>query len=501
MAEALDAPRPRSRNPVPLARWVAGVSGAVTGVAFDSRRVQPGDLYVGLSGSATHGARFAPQAVSAGAVAVMTDAAGMGIATGCGVPVIEVADPRRAMAGISAEVYGTPARRLSMIGVTGTNGKTSTVFLLANALKALGRTVATIGTLGFRIGDQAIPMARTTITTPESADLQALLAIMLERGVDTVVMEVSSHALALHRVDSIGFDVAGFTMFGQDHLEFHQTLVDYFAAKASLFIGGACRRAVVNLDDPWGRRLADAIVADGHASLITTAVDQPADYRVTKVSRQPDGSADVTIQHSGGSLIFKITMLGDFNVRNSLTALAMVGALGLDVEQASSGLVDAQVPGRMQRVDLGQDAPGVVVDFAHTPQAVAAALAALPGTGKRIAVLGAGGDRDTTKRGPMGAEAAKASDLVVVTDDNPRSEQPAAIRNQVLTGARLAGTSAEIIDGGDRRAAIALALRRASVGDWVAIMGKGHETGQEIAGVVHPFDDVAVAHEVWQEGS
>jgi UDP-N-acetylmuramoyl-L-alanyl-D-glutamate--2,6-diaminopimelate ligase len=303
----------------------------------------------------------------------------------------------------------------------------------------------------------------------------------------------------LHRVDAITFDAAGFTMLGQDHLEFHRTLENYFDAKTLLFLGGRARRAIVNVDDPWGRRLAELVAADGHAELVTTAVERDADYRVTSVHRHADGSADIGLRHPGGRIDFRITMLGDFNVRNALTALAMIGSSGLDVTLAASGLEHAQVPGRMQRVPLSGASPHVVVDFAHTPQAVEAALSALPATGRRIAVLGAGGDRDETKRGPMGASAARNSDVVIVTDDNPRSEPPAKIRGQVLSGANDAETGARIVDGGDRRSAIALALREAGPGDWVAILGKGHEAGQEIAGEVHPFDDVLVVRELWQE--
>lgn len=482
-----------------------GSSGRVTGVALDSRQVRPGDLYVALAGATTHGAGFAAQAAEAGAVAVLTDPPGATLAAGAGLPIVVVEDPRAAMAEVAASVYGHPTRSLEVHGITGTNGKTSTVFLLEAALAALGRRVATIGTLGFRLLGEPLVSGRSTITTPESPDLQALLAVMAEGGADTVAMEVSSHALALHRVDAVGFDVAGFTMLGQDHLDFHHTMEDYFAAKTRLFLGGSCRAAVVNIDDPWGRRLADLVRADGRPTLVTTAVDADADYRVVAADPLPDGGSRVVLRHPRGRVSFDVSMLGDFNVRNALTALAMVGAAGHDVDAAASGLVHAQVPGRMQRVALGEGAPHVVVDFAHTPQAITAALDALPRTGRRIVVTGAGGDRDASKRGPMGAAAARGSDLVVVTDDNPRSEPPAAIRAAVLDGARDAlakdGRDTSLaLDGGDRRSAIALALGRARPGDWVAILGKGHERGQEAAGVVSPFDDVVVAGACWQEG-
>lgn len=489
--------RPRQVPGLPAARLAPGLSGVITGVTLDSRRVVPGDLYVALSGTRTHGARFAADAVAAGAVAILTDAAGAALAADAGVPVVVADDPRASMGPLAAQVFGHPAERLEVFGVTGTNGKTSTTFLLDAALTAAGRRVATIGTIGFRLGGVPLAANWTTITTPEAPDLQALLAVALEAGADAVAMEVSSHALALQRVDAITFDVAAFTMLGQDHLEFHHTLEDYFAAKARLFLGGRARVAVVNTADPWGRRLAALVQADGAARLVTTGPQ--GDYRIVSHERLGDGGARVTIDHPGGRLTFGLSMLGDFNVANALTALAMAGAAGLDLERAAEGLPNAAVPGRMQRVDLGPDAPFVVVDFAHTPQAVEAALAALPATGRHLVVLGAGGDRDPSKREPMGAVAARGADVVVVTDDNPRSEPPAAIRDAVLAGARAAGTGVEIIDGGDRRTAIATALDLARPGDWVAILGKGHETGQEIAGQISPFDDIAVVREVWQE--
>ena len=488
--------RPSAAPGLPLAHLLPGASGVLTGVAFDSRSVAPGDLYVGLPGARAHGASFAAQAAAAGALAVLTDAAGAALAEPAGLPVLTVDDPRAAMAPLAADVYGRPGEALDLFAVTGTNGKTSTVFLLEAALAALGRTVATIGTIGFRVAGRPLEVARTTVTTPEAPDLQALLAVLRERGADTVAMEVSSHALALHRADALTFDAAGFTMLGQDHLEFHHTLEEYFAAKARLFVDGRTRAAVVNTDDPWGRRLAALARADG-TRVVTTLADD-ADLRVVAAEPLADGGSRVRLAHPGGETVFDLSMLGDFNVANAVTALGLVHAAGLDVDAAAAGLAAAQVPGRMQRVDLGPDAPHAVVDFAHTPQAVAAALAALPRTGRRIAVLGAGGDRDPSKRGPMGRAAAEAADLVVVTDDNPRSEEPAAIRAAVLAGAREAG-GAEVVDGGDRRAAIARALRLARPADWVAVLGKGHETGQDVAGVISPFDDVAVIRETWGE--
>ncbi|WP_452436136.1 UDP-N-acetylmuramoyl-L-alanyl-D-glutamate--2,6-diaminopimelate ligase [Nigerium massiliense] len=493
--------RPAQAPGLALSELVPGASGTIGGITLDSRHVLPGDLYVGLPGERTHGGRFAASAADAGAVAVLTDGAGRGLAGDLEIPVVVVDDPRAAMAPIAARIYGEPTARALTLGVTGTNGKTSTVFLVEAALTALGRVPATVGTIGFRVGGEPLDVDRSTVTTPESPDLQALLAVMGERGADAFAMEVSSHALALHRVDGITFDVAAFTMLGQDHLDFHHTMENYFAAKASLFLGGRSRAAVVNIDDPWGRRLAGLVRDDGHARLVTTAVEREADYRIVASETHADGSADVRLATPNGEVAFGLTMLGDFNARNALTALAMVGAAGLDVRAAAAGLRGAQVPGRMQRVDLPDGSPNVVVDFGHTPQAVEAALSALPRTGRVIAVLGAGGDRDATKRGPMGAAAARQADVVVVTDDNPRSEDPATIRAAVLQGAReQADAGTEVVDGGDRRGAIARALRLTGPGDWVAVLGKGHERGQDVAGVISPFDDVAVVRELVRGG-
>ena len=488
--------RPTAAPGLPLAQLVPGATGVITGVALDSRLVRPGDLYVGLAGTRTHGAGFAVQAARAGASAVLTDAVGGRLAADSGLPVIVVEDPRAVMAGLAADVNGRPGDSLDLFGITGTNGKTSTVFLLDAALAALGRTVATIGTIGFRLAGEALVSSRSTITTPEAPDLQAILAVVTERGADTVAMEVSSHALALHRVDALTFDAAAFTMLGQDHLEFHHTMEEYFLAKAQLFTGGRAKVAVINTADAWGRRLADRVRADTSGPRLVTTLADDADLRVLAAETLPDGGSLVRLAHPAGESTFRLSMLGDFNVANAVTALGLVHASGLDVDAAAAGLAIAQVPGRMQRVDLGMGAPHVVVDFAHTPQAVAAALTALPRTGRRIAVLGAGGDRDPSKRGPMGRAAAEASDVVVVTDDNPRSEVPEAIRAAVLAGARDRG-GAEVLDGGDRRSAIATALRMAEPGDWVAVLGKGHETGQDIAGTLSPFDDVAVLREIW----
>ena len=504
MSETPTQLRPAATVPVTLGSLLESGSPTahsdplISGVALDSRRILPGDLYVALPGRDTHGARFARAAVEAGAAAVLTDRAGADLAGDPGVPVIVVADPRGELARLAARIYGRPGDALLMLGLTGTAGKTSTAFLIEAGLTAAGLTVGTIGTIGFRLAGAPLPVLRSTVTTPESPDLQALLAVMLEGGAQAVAMEVSSHALALHRVDEIRFDVAGFTNLGHDHLDFHRDQESYFRAKASLFLKGHSRRAVINVDDPWGARLAAELRAEARAAVATTGAD--ADYRILARELRDDGGSRVRLTTPSGEIEFTLGLMGEFNVRNALTAAAMLDQAGIDLGAALPGFATAAIPGRMQRVRLPGDAPNVVVDFAHTPEEVAAALAAVPDA-RTIVVLGCGGDRDAAKREPMGEAAAAGADVVVVTDDNPRSEDPAAIRRAVLAGARrrAALTGATVLDGGGRRQAIRTALAQAAPGEWVAILGKGHESGQEIAGVITAFDDVAIVAEAWQE--
>jgi UDP-N-acetylmuramoyl-L-alanyl-D-glutamate--2,6-diaminopimelate ligase len=490
--------RPGHVRPVPLSEVISGGPRlAVTGVTLDSRSVRPGDLYVGLPGTSTHGARFARQAVAGGAVAVLTDADGAVLAADAGVPVITVVDARASLAAVAAGVYGHPADRMTMFGVTGTTGKTSTTFLLASALEAAGRRVGTIGTVGFRLGDEALASSRTTVTTPEAPDLQALLGYLVERGADAVAMEVSSHALALHRSDALVFDVAGFTNLGRDHLDFHPSVEHYFQAKARLFRDGHSRAAAIGVDDEYGRRLAAEVRAAG-LPMVTTGLAPDADYRVDHVEPREAGGSRLVLATPSGDRELTIGLLGAFNARNAATTVAMLDLAGVDLDASLPGLAGAAVPGRMQLVDLGLGAPRAVVDFAHTPESVAACLAALP-PGRRVAVLGCGGDRDQAKRGPMGAAAATSADVVIVTDDNPRSERPGDIRAAVLAGARQAAvhTGAEVLDGGDRADAIQLALSLAAPEDWVAVLGKGHETGQQLADRTIPFDDVVELTRAW----
>lgn len=493
---------------------------AVTGVAFDSRQVQPQDLYLGLPGEHTHGARFAQAVRDAGASAILTDRSGADLVRdqiGNSLPVLVVADPRQAMAIAAAEVYGRPATKLIMLGVTGTNGKTTTSLLLSAALTAVGRSCGVIGTLGYFLDGEELALARTTVTTPESADLQALLAIMVERGAEVVVMEVSSHALTLGRADQIVFDVAGFTNFGRDHLDFHGTVEAYFEAKAQLFTAERARRAVINIDDERGPELISRAATAGlPVATTSTAECRPTSDPVPVPDTDHDHyrcvSCDLALDPvpvrfatPRTEFAFRLGLPGTYNVANAITALAMLDQAGIDARKAAEGLTEAKVPGRLQRVDLGDDAPRAYVDFAHTPQAVRSVLSELAagvGQGRLICVVGCGGDRDRKKRGPMGAVAAELSDLLIITDDNPRTEDPAAIRSAMLAGARQQVADQErqvtVIDGGDRASAIRRALDEATPDDVIAVLGKGHERGQEVAGTILPFDDADQVLAGWQ---
>ncbi|MGL5816549.1 MAG: UDP-N-acetylmuramoyl-L-alanyl-D-glutamate--2,6-diaminopimelate ligase [Phycicoccus sp.] len=478
---------------------LAGLAGAaevdvdveLTGVTLDSRAVRPGDLYAALPGARVHGADFAAAAVAAGAAAVLTDPAGARRAVGADAPLLVVDRPRAVLGALAARIMGTERTVLRLVGVTGTNGKTTIAHLLHSALTALGRQSGLIGTVETRIGAERLGSIRTT---PEAPELHALLAVMAERGLDTCVMEVSSHALAQHRVDGVHYDVALFTNLSQDHLDFHADMEDYFAAKASLFTPERARRGVVCVDDEWGRRLA----AGGGIPLetLSTRADRDADWRVTRSDEDP---STFVLRGPDVVLHLKSGIPGDFNVTN--TALAAVALVRLgeavhDVERAV--LATPYVPGRMEVVRASADArtPRAVVDYAHTPDAIRAALTALRSTtpGRLVCVTGAGGDRDRDKRQAMGDAAAGVADVVVVTDDNPRSEDAGAIRAAVLAGAESAarGRAVVVLEVGDRRAAIRAAVDVVwsdGPAATVAVVGKGHETGQEVAGTVYPFDD------------
>ncbi len=475
--------------------WVGGVVDpavdvTLTGVTGDSRAVRPGDLYAALPGEHTHGARFIQQAAEAGAVAVLTDEAGRAEAAKSTLPVVVVAEPRRLLGPASAWLYGYPSADLSLIGVTGTNGKTTTTFLMEAGLRAAGHSTGLIGTVRTQIVDDIMPSVRTT---PEAPDLQALFAVMRERRVTAAAMEVSSHALALHRVDGSRFAAAVFTNLSHDHLDFHGDIESYYLAKARLFEPDLSNLAVINIDDPYGRRLAASVAIPVVTVSANGVVD--ADWHARDVQLAATGSTFVAVGPTG-ALDVRIALPGQFNVANALLALATLAATGTDVAAAIDGFgALSGVPGRMESVTVGQPFL-VLVDFAHTPEAVSSVLTALRAStaGRLIVVLGCGGDRDSAKRPVMAAIAARLADFAVLTSDNPRSEDPLAILDDMQAGIDdvPAGERADVVIEVDRAAAIELAVDQAGSGDVVVVVGKGHEQGQEVAGVVHPFDDRSV---------
>jgi len=485
-------PRPESVVPLPLSRLAAllpavltGADVEVTGITHASQAVRPGDLYAALAGTNRHGAEFAAGAAAAGAVAVLTDEAGRELAAAAGLPVLVADDPRAVLGAAAAAVYGDPSARLTMIGITGTAGKTSTAYLVESGLRAAGMVTGLIGTVETRLGDLVVASVRTT---PEATDLQAILAAAAERAVSAVVMEVSSHALAVGRVNGLRFAVGGFTNFGLDHLDFHADVEDYFAAKARLF-DGRSRVEVLNYDDPALRPLFKPATVSYSAAGDETATwwasdVRPSAYGQRFVAHGPDG---LTVETG-------VALPGRHNVANALLALASLVAIGVDAQVAARGIAACKgVPGRLEQVDAPGEVLGVV-DYAHKPDAIVAALAALrelaAGRGGRvICLIGAGGDRDKGKRPLMGAAAARGSDLVIVTDDNPRTEDPALIRAAVRAGADEVGAAVKVIEVPGRRTAIDEAVRLAGPGDVIALLGKGHERGQEVNGQMLPFDD------------
>jgi UDP-N-acetylmuramoyl-L-alanyl-D-glutamate--2,6-diaminopimelate ligase len=487
LAQLLD----RLRDAVPSARLVGDPATTVTGVTHDSREVQAGDLYVARAGERTHGIDHVEAALEAGAVAVLTDPASAAAAAAAGArSVVVVDDVRSAMGPIAAWVYGDPAAELLLLGVTGTNGKTTTVYLLESGLRAAGRVTGLIGTIETLVAGGVLPSARTT---PEATDLHALFAVMREREVDAVTMEVSSHALALGRVDGLTFDVAAFTNLSQDHLDFHADMADYFAAKAQLFTTEHARRGVVCIDDEWGRRLA----AEATIPIVTTGRGADAGWRRTgDVDEGIAGGRTRLIDPDGNPHDLRCRLTGEVNLTNAALAYVTLVSAGIDPASAREGIAALRsIPGRMELIDAGQPFV-VIVDYAHTPEAVTALLAdarrLTDGPGQVIVVLGCGGDRDRAKRPAMGAAASVGADIALLTNDNPRSEDPQSILTAMIKGVK---PGAEVVVEPDRRVAIGKAVGLAGSGDVVVIAGKGHELGQEIAGQVIPFDDRVVVRE------
>jgi UDP-N-acetylmuramoyl-L-alanyl-D-glutamate--2,6-diaminopimelate ligase len=442
----------------------------ITGLALDSRLVEEGALFVCIRGADFDGHAFARDAVDAGARSVLVDHP---LDLPREVSQIVSADTRSSVGWLAAAFHGFPSRGLSVVGITGTNGKTTSVHLLTEILRANDRSVASIGTLS------------GLHTTPESTELQARLAAEVEAGTSTVVMEVSSHALAQHRVDGTWFEIAAFTNLSLDHLDFHTTFEEYFEAKASLFRPDRTEMSVIDVGSPMGRRLADLVATE----VIEVDLDEVDDLTVT-----PTGSSFRLDGHQ-----FSVPLAGRFNVSNALVAIRCAQQLGLPTAGIADGLAAASpVPGRVERIDEGQDFT-VLVDYAHTPDGLSKVLSAARelSTGRVLVVFGCGGDRDHSKRPEMGYVASDLADVVVVTSDNPRSEDPGAIIEEIASG--IPADMVEPTLEADRRRAIGLALGQALSGDFVVIAGKGHEQTQTIGSRVEPFDDRVVARQVLTE--
>ena len=482
---------------------------SVTGASLDSRTVRPGDLYVALPGASRHGADFALDAAAAGAAAILTDHEGAAqVALSehlAALPVLVVDEPRAVVGRLSARIYASqPADgpRPLLLGVTGTNGKTTTTYFANSLLRALGHTTGLIGTIEIVAGGEPIP---SRLTTPESTDVHALLALMRERGVTAASMEVSSHAIEFGRVDGVRFDAVGFTNLTQDHLDLHGTMEDYFAAKAELFTAERAAHGIVTVDDEWGLRLAAS--AGIPVTTLRTAAAAPgagtdaqleADWTVAAPSPSGLGTAFELRHRDGAVLRVRSGLPGAFNVSNAALAVLLVVAAGAGLDDVQTALDAAdpfavEVPGRMQPVGTE---PAAVVDFAHNPDALVRALDAVrprTGDGRLILVFGATGQRDVGKRPIMGAVAVRGADVVVVTDDDPHDDGGAAIRGDVVAGARdedAAGSwGRTILEVAPRAEAIRRAVALARPQDVILVAGRGHEAWQEVKGVNLALDD------------
>ncbi len=476
------APRPRSASlsdlvaDLPDAELLGDGAAAVSRLVYRSEEAAPGALFFCIPGTRLDGHDYAGDAVSRGALALVVERR-----LPLDVAQVRVASVREAMGPISAAFYGRPAERMRLVGVTGTSGKTTVTYLLEAVFRSAGWRPGVIGTTGVRIDGDPVPLARTT---PEAPDLHGLLAEMLDRGVEAVAMEVSSHGLEQHRVGGLRFGVAVFTNLSQDHLDYHPSMEAYLAAKAALFTSVFTDRAVVNHDSPEGRSLV------GRVPTITFGIDGGADVRATEVETTAEG-----IRFLADGVPIRSALRGLFNVENCLAAFTTGRTLGLDERAVAEAIGSVRgVPGRLESVEAGQDFL-VLVDYAHKPDGVEKMLrTARPlATGRLIVVLGCGGDRDRGKRPLMGRAATANADLSVITSDNPRSEDPLTIIAEIVPGAQQGG--GRYVIEPDRRAAIHLALAEAGAGDVVVIAGKGHETSQELADRTIPFDDRDVAVE------
>ena len=466
----------------------------ILGVSLNPQIVQPGDVFLGISGAKRHGAEFVDNAISNGARAIITDTAGLDfLPEELSIPVAVVADVRKAAAQVAQAVYGTDQRSPQLFAVTGTNGKTTTTFMIRAILEALGEETGLIGTIEMSARGQIIP---SVLTTPESTQLHGVLARMAQQDVSSVAMEVSSHSLSYGRVDALNFAVAGYTNLTQDHLDLHGTMEDYFQTKAQLFTPEHSASAVVMVDDPYGARLAE------HAQIPTQSLsldenNELADWRVTDLAHSGLGHSFTLRNHDGRLLRTRTALPGMFNVANAALATVMVLASGAELDALQKALdakdpLSVAVPGRMQVV---AESPVAVVDFAHNSDALAKALDSIrPGAnGRRIVVFGATGERDKTKRPDMGAVAARHADIVIVTDDDPHGEAPEPIREQLAAGAQGAidteRAETQLFNIAPRAKAVEFAVSLAQANDAILVAGRGHEVSQDVAGIDVELDD------------
>ena len=475
---------PHNKSFADLGRFLSldvEISGDFTGLTSNTKFLEAGDLFIALPGAKIHGASFIEEAIAAGSVAALTDGEGAAM-IGKMLPVITHPNPRAIADDIASWFYDRPFSAMASVGITGTNGKTTTASILFQLWQMQHREVGMIGTLGTAIGSDFYP---GTFTTPEGTELQAIAASMRERALTHVVMEVSSHALAQKRMLGSNFDLVAFTNLTQDHLDFHGSMESYFAAKSLLFTQEYANRGLINIDDAWGKKLQES----AHIPVETISrEDRKADWHYSSI-HQVTGGYEVAIRGAGGVLIEgRVPLVGLHNLDNVLMAVALGVASGLDILAIGRDLERlVGAPGRLEQVSIGQKYLALV-DFAHTPDAVTRVLSAVREitSGRVIAVLGCGGDRDAMKRPLMGDALVKGSDLAIFTSDNPRSEDPHAILSAMLDGKE---SSDHLVIEADRRGAIAIAVSEAVEGDAVIILGKGHELGQEIKGIKHPFED------------
>ena len=457
----------------------------ITGIAYDSREVQEGNLFFCIQGFSSDGHNYAPKAVEAGAVCLVVSRQ---LELDVTQIIVEAGSDRKAMSQIAAAYYGKPAQKLCMIGVTGTSGKTSTTYMLKSILEKAGRKVGLIGTVHTVIGEKEIPAERTT---PESPDLQKILAEMVEAGLDTVVMEVSSHSLYLDRVYGIEFTGGIFTNLSQDHLDFHKDFEHYFLAKALLFEN--CQRAAVNADDPYGRRLP--VYAKGEVS--TFGLKSQADICAEEICLHTDHSTFV-LRAGDESIPICLGMPGEFMIYNALGAFTLCSMLGIEPEVIKEGLESVYyIPGRVENLDTRGGDFSIVLDYCHKPEALESVLKMIKGyaKGRVVCIFGCGGNRDRAKRPIMGNIAENIADFCIVTSDNPRFEDPYAIIEGITAGMKK--DNHIVVE--DRRAAIRYAIEHVQPGDVILLAGKGHEDYQEIKGVHYPFDEKVVVGEILDE--